>query len=173
MPGSRRSPKPRISQWPQCGAYPTEYCRPMVLKNSLSAEKVTPAAKADLCNRTIFDYLTSRKASAYPEKIRFRVFQQNRPETDCRLFFQAVMRVAASLRNLTSCQRRHGGLSGRSSSSRKASAMGRISVGRGANRSAYDFPGNRYPLSALRARRLAVAPTKSDESVGGFIDSAL
>jgi hypothetical protein len=43
----------------------------MVLKNSLSGGKGIPAAEADLCNRTIFDDHTSRKASAYPEKIRF------------------------------------------------------------------------------------------------------
>jgi len=52
--------------------------RLMVLKNSLSTGKGTPAAEANLCNRALFDDFTSRKASAYPERIRFRVFQQNR-----------------------------------------------------------------------------------------------
>jgi hypothetical protein len=51
----------------------------ILLKNSLSGEKGRRVEDVGLHNRATFNELDSRKESPYPEKISFRVFQQNRP----------------------------------------------------------------------------------------------
>jgi hypothetical protein len=56
--------------------------RPILLKNSLSGEKGGRVENVGLHNRATFNDLDSGKESPYPEKISFRVFQQNRPRTD-------------------------------------------------------------------------------------------
>ena len=49
----------------------------ILLKNSLSGEKGGRVENVGLHNRATFNNLDSRKESPYPEKISFRVFQQN------------------------------------------------------------------------------------------------
>jgi hypothetical protein len=50
----------------------------ILLKNSLSGEKGGRVENVGLHNRATFSDLDSGKESLYPEKISFRVFQQNR-----------------------------------------------------------------------------------------------
>ena len=57
----------------------------MLLKNSLTGEKGGRVENVGLHNRATFNDLDSGKESLYPEKISFRVFQQNRPETEIRI----------------------------------------------------------------------------------------
>ena len=58
---------------------PEDGKRPILLKNSLSGEKGGRVENVGLHNRATFNDLDSGKESPYPEKISFRVFQQNRP----------------------------------------------------------------------------------------------
>ena len=79
--------------WPtsarcQTIAAPKDRTRPILLKNSLSGEKGGRVENVGLHNRATFNDLDSGKESPNPEKISFRVFQQNRPGAEVQ--FQAV-----------------------------------------------------------------------------------